>query len=480
MPDSSSAPAPKPRRFTCGGCALRFTIGSVALVLVVCLAGWISFSWRAVGYRRELALQEQRVRDAGEPLNGDELNQWYSQIPEGVADLTPKYLAVLASLPDKDHEPDFTGIPGLDPAADDAPLSGEPWPEIASSEEFLARYEQTFSLLAEAASQEGVVRYPLDFREGMNLDLEHAQQLRSLSRLCCLRAQVLCHRGDHAGATDALVNLLLAAETLRDEPVTITQMLRNAIHTITAETVSALCADPQFPAEQLERLQEALGKVDLESAARMGALGERASTIDQIISSTPQQLGRKENGDLTLATTGRFRDVRPGDCALLLQLATDAVESCRGDYPGIWQQQQAFSQNVETVLRKEGIAVLPWERKTLTLLLLPGYRAVFAAAARGVAQHRATLALLACERFRRERGDYPRQLADVTPAYLPEVPSDPFTGEPLRLQHDKRFIIYSVGQDGNDDGGDVDLTRHLPPDIGLAVPPYRKVKTGER
>jgi hypothetical protein len=260
--------------------------------------------------------------------------------------------------------------------------------DIASSEEFLARYEQTFSLLAEAASQEGVARYPLDFREGINLKLE--------------------------------------------------------------------------------------------PAATMGALGERASTIGQIISWTPEQLGRRGNGDLTLSTTGRFRDVRPGDCALLLQLATDAVESCRGDYPAVWQQQQAFSKNVETVMRKEAASLLPWERKTLSLLLLPAYRAVFAAAARGVAQHRVTLALLACERYRRERGDYPKRLSDVTPDYLAEVPSDPFTGEPLRLRHDERFIIYSVGQDEKDDGGEVNFTRDLPPDTGLAVPPFHKVMEEEK
>src|SRR5688572_11412031 len=101
MPDSSTAPTAKPRRFTCGGCALRFAIGSVAIVLLVGISAWIIASWRAVGFRRELALQEQRVRDAGEPLDGDELNAWYRRIPDGEVDLTPKYLALLASLPEK-------------------------------------------------------------------------------------------------------------------------------------------------------------------------------------------------------------------------------------------------------------------------------------------------------------------------------------------------------------------------------------------
>jgi hypothetical protein len=136
----------------------------------------------------------------------------------------------------------------------------------------------------------------------------------------------------------------------------------------------------------------------------------------------------------------------------------------------------AYSQSVETMLRKEGSVLWPWELKTLTLLLLPAYPPSFTAAARGVATHRCTVVLLAGERHRRERGAYPQRLADLTPDYLAEVPSDPFTGEPLQLRHDERFIIYSVGQDEKDDGGEVNFTRGLPPDTGLAVPPYRQAK----
>jgi hypothetical protein len=192
--------------------------------------------------------------------------------------------------------------------------------------------------------------------------------------------------------------------------------------------------------------------------------------------STPEQLSRQETGDFLLSTNRPMRETRPGDCALLLQLSTDAVDSCRGGYPAVWQQQKAYSQSVETTLRREGNVFWPWEIKTLTLLLLPAYTQTFAAAARGVAQHRCTVVLLAGERCRRERGAYPERLADLVPDYLAEVPSDPFTGDPLRLRQDERWIIYSVGEDEQDDGGDINSTRGIPADTGMAVPPYRRVK----
>jgi hypothetical protein len=48
----------------------------------------------------------------------------------------------------------------------------------------------------------------------------------------------------------------------------------------------------------------------------------------------------------------------------------------------------------------------------------------------------------------------PARLEDLTPEYLPRVPADPFDGKPLRLKRDgKDVIVYSVGPDGQDDGG---------------------------
>ncbi len=52
-----------------------------------------------------------------------------------------------------------------------------------------------------------------------------------------------------------------------------------------------------------------------------------------------------------------------------------------------------------------------------------------------------------------------QNLRDLVPAYLPALPRDPFTaGEPLRYDA-ARAIVYSVGEDGADDGGSDALRR---------------------
>jgi hypothetical protein len=83
-----------------------------------------------------------------------------------------------------------------------------------------------------------------------------------------------------------------------------------------------------------------------------------------------------------------------------------------------------------------------------------------------------TTVALAAERFRRDRGLWPGSLAELVPAYLGAMPRDPFDGLPLRFRRTADgLVIYSIGPDGTDDGGN--LTRTLPPangtDLGIRL-----------
>jgi hypothetical protein len=74
-------------------------------------------------------------------------------------------------------------------------------------------------------------------------------------------------------------------------------------------------------------------------------------------------------------------------------------------------------------------------------------------------------------RFRLDHGTFPPHLTDLVPAYLDAVPTDPFDGHPLRLAiKANRWIIYSIGPDGIDNGGaemvqgkgDITFTLNIP------------------
>ncbi len=62
---------------------------------------------------------------------------------------------------------------------------------------------------------------------------------------------------------------------------------------------------------------------------------------------------------------------------------------------------------------------------------------------------------LGLESYRlKHQGQLPPDLSSLTPELSKEVTLDPFDGQPLRYKRlPKGYMIYSIGPDGNDDGG---------------------------
>jgi hypothetical protein len=70
------------------------------------------------------------------------------------------------------------------------------------------------------------------------------------------------------------------------------------------------------------------------------------------------------------------------------------------------------------------------------------------------AQLQTTLAAILVERYRLATGRFPSDWKELVPGYAEASLLDPYTGQPLRLkQTDYGIVIYSVGRDGNDEGG---------------------------
>jgi hypothetical protein len=78
---------------------------------------------------------------------------------------------------------------------------------------------------------------------------------------------------------------------------------------------------------------------------------------------------------------------------------------------------------------------------------------------------------IAATLYKAKHGKYPEKLADLVPEFLGEIPSDPYDGRSLRLRRVKEeVVIYSIGRDRKDDGGqtwneekqDGDLVFRLP------------------
>jgi hypothetical protein len=73
------------------------------------------------------------------------------------------------------------------------------------------------------------------------------------------------------------------------------------------------------------------------------------------------------------------------------------------------------------------------------------------------AQFRLVLVELAIDAFEREHGRPPKDLAELVPKYLAAIPDDPYGSGPLRYRtNGDQYVVYSVGEDGDDDSAALD------------------------
>ncbi len=97
---------------------------------------------------------------------------------------------------------------------------------------------------------------------------------------------------------------------------------------------------------------------------------------------------------------------------------------------------------------------------------------------------RTRMARVACAltRYRHARGGLPATLAELVPDFLPQVPLDPCTAQPLiyRRTAPGSYLLYSVGLDQTDDGGDSNVnpttTNGSPDWVWIARQPYSPAK----
>ena len=90
----------------------------------------------------------------------------------------------------------------------------------------------------------------------------------------------------------------------------------------------------------------------------------------------------------------------------------------------------------------------------LLRLFMPAFSRVTTLEVRSIAQFHTARTGLAIERYRLAAGNLPDTLAELVPAYLDAVPKDPFDGKELRYKKlETGFVVYSIGEDGSDDGG---------------------------
>jgi hypothetical protein len=120
---------------------------------------------------------------------------------------------------------------------------------------------------------------------------------------------------------------------------------------------------------------------------------------------------------------------------------------------------------VDADVKSQAKHYLPY--KIQTLMTLPGISKSVMRFAN--IQADLDLARVACalERYRLAHGEYPEKLDALAPQFVEKLPHDVINGQPLhyRRTNDGKFLLYSIGWNETDDGGQVVLKKSGTVDI---------------
>jgi hypothetical protein len=395
--------------------------------------------------RAKIAEQYRLLRAAGEPATLDELAQWLPYPPDGEnrVELYQQEFRTPIKL-DRDAALAF------DEAMKEAPPHG-PYPDALRElgAKKIAGSAERLRLLHEAAS--GAARFPVDMKHGYSMELGHLSQLREAVRLLQLEAVLTAHDGDASRAVEALLAILATADSLRNEPIFISQLVRIACHGIFCDGLNRVLELTGFTEDHLARLEAAVRSNEEPEAAARGFMGERAMGLTAY--EDPRYYTEQISGLAGLRSgpvAGVARVMRgvgwnAADQVHYMTMMAKIIQASRRPFP----EGQAIMETVERELESSH----GWFPR-ISDMLLPSLTRGLNAYARDTAQLRNAATALAVERFRLKTGQPPATLEELVPEFLESVPIDPFDGQPLRYRRSENgYVVYSVSLNLQDDGG---------------------------
>ena len=320
----------------------------------------------------------------------------------------------------------------------------------------LKKYEPVLAELRTASERPYSV-FPVHYHDGSGLLLQHLSVLKGLSQLAQLHALA----GLEAGRSDdALADVKLGfflAQSIRAEPILISHLVRLAIVQLTLQPVWEGQARHQWSDVQLQELQKIIASVDLLCDFAQALRGERAfnlETMRQMRAGGPDA-NQVPKALRSLMPTGWLYQNQVVIARAYEQVLLPVVDPAKRR---VYPEHRGTNQLLSVLGKRTPYNIFAW-------MLLPALERSSARFAQG--QMGLDLAMVGCalERFRLSHGQLPESLGELVPQFIGKVPNDIMDGQFLRYrkQSDTSYLLYSVGWNQADDGGEIALTKSKPP-----------------
>jgi hypothetical protein len=344
----------------------------------------------------------------------------------------------------------------------------------------------TFDLIRQAAERPQLV-FELDYKLGLQTPLPHLAKAKGAALLFSPAVVDALHRGD-SGSAATNIHTMLALLNAWKEPFLISQLVRIAMAQIAMSDQWELLQSTKLSDEQLAILQRDWTDMDFVQSM------ENAFLMERVISCSGIQNLRGSN-----SPSSRFSGMSSsggGGCSgdWLEDLKDLGRSAKRKTSETLWRASWSYSDEL-SILKGDQVlveavrqvqtngyfknALVERDRKLAALGLgAPGtnwlrdelddeFPVIVADSVQELsrsfdrlltmeaARHMA-ITSIALKRYQLRHAKSPPDLSALVPEFLPQVPRDPVDGHPLRYQviSDNSFLLYSIGKDGVDNGGD--------------------------
>jgi hypothetical protein len=328
---------------------------------------------------------------------------------------------------------------------------------------------------ARAALQQPVIAVPTDYGQGFDAGIPQERAAASISAWLSTTALYDLYRKDPDAALGSILAIADLMRLLQDDHLIRSQSDRSWIGKRGLDISWEALQAPGWTDEQLAKLQMTWEKASTINEFAAGAEGERAIALDEWEQEVRKPISQLLNwSDFSLSS---WEDVCGWAQAITWFMAWKQQDQARGVW--VWQNtmedvRSAVRTSAWTVAHKqfEETEHEEWDHWSFYdhwryLMSKPGFPMTSRLLPINVhyyvqklleneTQREMTVAAIALTRYQLRHGSMPPNLAALVPEFCARIPHDYMDGVDLRyrLNADGTWILYSVGDDGVDNGGD--------------------------
>ena len=452
----------------------------IVLVLLI-LIGWYNFFVPHGSARRRLAEYKKELIAKGEKLDLALLTVPRRSSVSNVAD---SFLALTARW----SIPEYADFPAaMKLVAPGAAAIG--YTNLEAS--LMASYNTNkyFAAHLREILRGGSMEFQVDYPRGADTPLKHLAEIKRMALQLSDTAQQALHEHD---LDEAALDLGAGADLLRlwgREPLLISTLLRDACAGIDFGITWEGLQDPDWNDAQLSALQFKWQQLNFFTNMDAVLSMERAFGIDGMAKARRFTSAAQFYAPLVMPPGAQASQTFGDWIGKLMKYPKAALGDVYERYPKFWMWKSKWSYEeelcgiqmgtaeVEACRRIEALGhcaltLRELQNQTSNILcsypnfeshFMAGYASIEATIHRALVKNAQTEAAkrllviaISLKRYQLQRRRLPEKLDQLVPEFLDKVPIDFMDGKPLRykLLEAKRFLLYSVGEDGRDDGGD--------------------------